>query len=95
MDQMGQHFANPDTFSDGILDPVDPEAMVYEDKGHGNLHLVAVEWVSTTPGTVMNVPLHFNPDVQLWVLHAWVWKDNPAGVFNDTNPTVGNCPTPM
>jgi hypothetical protein len=23
-----------------------------------------------------------------WMLHAWIWKDNPAGVFNPTNPEI-------
>src|SRR5215471_264407 len=92
VDQMGQHFANPDTFFDGKLDPVDPEAMVYADDGRGHLRLVAVEWVSDQPGDVMDIPLHFNPAVGLWVLHAWVWAPNPAGMFTDMNPRIGNCP---
>jgi hypothetical protein len=91
VDHMGQHFADAETFSDGVLDPVDPEAMVYSDDGAGHLRLVAVEWVSTTPGTVMDIPLHFNPAVDLWVLHAWVWSPNPDGMNADMNPRVGNC----
>jgi hypothetical protein len=23
-----------------------------------------------------------------WMVHAWIWKDSPAGVFSGTNPTV-------
>jgi hypothetical protein len=92
VDMMGQHYANPDTFSDGKLHRTDPEAMVYADDGHGHLRLVAVEWVSTTPGRVMNVPLHFNPAVNLYVLHAWIWERNPDGVFADMNPRIGDCP---
>jgi len=92
MDHMGEHFADPTTFSDGVLDPRNPEAMVYEHARHGRLELVAVEWVSDVPGTVMGIPLHFNPDVSLWVLHAWIWKHNPDGLFQDMNPRVGNCP---
>jgi hypothetical protein len=23
-----------------------------------------------------------------WTLHAWVWKDNPDGLFNPTNSRV-------
>jgi hypothetical protein len=92
VDQMGQHYANPSTFSDGILSPTDPEAMVYQQDAQGHLRLVAVEWVSTTPGEVMGMPLHFNPAVNLWVMHAWVWAPNPAGMFADMNPRIGNCP---
>ena len=92
VDMMGQHYANPNTFSDGVLDPVDPEAMVYADDGSGHLRLVAVEWVSTTPGVVMGTPLHLNPDLGVWVLHAWIWSPNPDGMFADMNPRMGNCP---
>lgn len=92
VDHMGQHYADPHSFSDGVLDPTDPEAMVYADDGSGHLRLVAVEWVSSTPGTVMGIPLHFNGAVDLWVLHAWIWSPNPDGMFADMNPRVGNCP---
>jgi len=27
---------------------------------------------------------------QLWGLHAWVWKNNPSGIFAPWNPSV-NC----
>jgi hypothetical protein len=93
VDHMGQHYANPATFSDGILDPLDPEAMVYADDGRGNLRLVAVEWVSTTPGAVMGHALHLNTTLGVWVLHAWIWSGNPAGLFEDMNPTIGVCPS--
>jgi hypothetical protein len=23
-----------------------------------------------------------------WMLHAWIWKDSPAGVFSSTNPLI-------
>jgi len=23
-----------------------------------------------------------------WMIHAWIWKDSPTGVFSPTNPTV-------
>ena len=92
VDMMGQHYANPNTFSDGVLDPVDPEAMVYADDGTGRLRLVAVEWVSTTPGEVIGRPLHLNPTLGVWVLHAWIWRHNPDGMFTDMNPRIGNCP---
>jgi hypothetical protein len=23
-----------------------------------------------------------------WMIHAWIWKDNPAGVFSPTNPEI-------
>lgn len=92
VDHMGQHYADQTTFSDGILDPLNPEAMVYADDGRGHLRLVAVEWVSTTPGTVMGKALHLNPSLGVWVLHAWIWSHNPDGIFADMNPRIGTCP---
>lgn len=92
VDMMGEHLGKPASFSDGVLDPTDPEALVYEHTNNG-LALVAVEWVSTNPGTVPGIgDLHFNPAVNLYVRHAWVWKHNPGDMFDDMNPTVGDCP---
>ena len=90
-DQMGQHYADPATFSDGVLDPTDPEALVYENVGN-RLRLVAVEWVSTEPGEVLGIPLHLNESLNVYVLHAWIWKHNPDGQLADFNPRVGDCP---
>jgi len=92
VNHMGQHYADPKSFSDGVLDPLNPEAMVYADDGRGHLQLAAVEWVSTTPGEVMGIPLHLNPALGVYVLHAWIWSPNPAGMFEDMNPRIGNCP---
>jgi hypothetical protein len=91
-DQMGEHYADPATFADGVLDPRRPEALVYEHRGD-RLRLVAVEWVSTTPGRVPGIgELHLNENLGVYVLHAWIWKYNPNGVFADFNPRVGDCP---
>jgi hypothetical protein len=91
VDHMGQHYADPLKI-DGVQDPLDPEAMVYADDGRGHLRLVAVEWISPTPGFVGDRPLHFNPTFGVWILHAWIWSPNPDGMFADMNPRLGNCP---
>jgi hypothetical protein len=92
VDMMGEHYGKVSSFGDGVLDANDPEALVYEHRRNG-LALVAVEYVSTGPGTVPGVgDLHYNPVVNLWVLHAWVWKHNPGDMFDDINPRVGDCP---
>lgn len=100
-DQMGEHWVDtesvdgdpvPDVFQDGVLDPARPEALVYAHVG-GRLRLVAVEWVSTTAGTVPGIgELHLNPALGVHVRHAWVWMHNPDGTFADRNPEVGDCP---
>ena len=91
-DMMGEHYADPATFGDGVLDPLEPEALVYAHVGD-NLKLVAVEWVSTTPGTVPGFgDLHLNPALGVYVMHAWIWVPNPDGMFADMNPRIGDCP---
>jgi len=81
---------------DEIFDMEKPEILVYAPGSSGVLVLVAVEYavpVALSP----NAPDGFtgaedvweiNTDFGLWVLHAWVWSDNPDGMFNSTNPLV-------
>lgn len=92
-DMMGDHYADPATFADGVLDVADPEALVFADID-GVETLVAMEWVSTAPGEVAGIPLHLNHDLDVWVLHAWIGVDNPSGMLADHNPDVGACEPP-
>ena len=98
---MGVHMVNPDLL-DAVLDPLKPEALVYERK-NGDLKLVAVEYVAfksahPTKPKLFGMPFEssegsrfFKPPNPLWSLHAWVWKANPSklgGVFSAWNPRV-------
>ena len=90
---MGRHYIRfPDI--DGTFDLERPEILVYQEGPGDRLRLVAVEWA---------VPLNLaepegfpgeadiwtgSTGFQLWLLHAWVWADNPDGMFNMTNPNV-------
>jgi hypothetical protein len=92
---MGQHYVKGPL--DGEVDPLEPEALVYEIRRSGRLRLVGVEYV--VPGdAVTEAPelfgqtFHFNGDLGVWVLHAWIWQRNPAGTFEDYNPKVSLCP---
>lgn len=79
-----------------------PEAMVYELTPNGRHRLVAVEYVvpadvveaDTAAGRpqVLGQPLHKHATLPLYVLHAWIWEENPDGMFADFNPRVGACP---
>jgi hypothetical protein len=80
------------------LDPLQPEAMVYAPGPQGQLELGAVEYIvpaadwdaagNTTPPSVLGHQLHLNKDLGVYVLHIWLWRHNPAGMFEDWNPTV-------
>lgn len=95
---MGEHYVHPAlTFGDaGALDARTPEALIYEPMANGRPQLVAVEYVvpfTIVPAgapapSVLGQPLMENHDLQLWALHVWIWKDNPAGIFAGWNPAV-------
>jgi hypothetical protein len=99
---MGYHYFNAELMADLTTDALQPEALVYAPREDGGLKLAAVEWVvrgpnSNPPGTseqpfVLGMGMHIlNPAVGFWLMHAWVWKPNPAGMFEDWNPEVA-CP---
>ena len=90
---MGHHFMKT-SLVDATFDIRNPEILVYNGLETGNPELVAVEYA--VPLT-LPMPEGFtgSDDVwngtsgfPLWLVHAWVWKYNPSGVFNWTNPTV-------
>ncbi len=93
---MGFHYGNP-SLIDGVVEEQKPEVLLYEPTRRGELRLVAVEyivpftaWTNDDPPELNGVAFHRNHTFGLWVLHAWVWKRNPTGVFQDWNPRV-NC----
>jgi hypothetical protein len=99
---MGVHFVNLTV--KGPPDPMKPNVLIYEPVGK-ELKLVAVEWlVPLTPDT-KEVPSLFGQrfmgpmegheplipkEFHHYDLHAWLFKDNPLGMFAPTNPKV-NC----
>jgi hypothetical protein len=93
---MGQHYVDQSIIDDGVADPLRPEALVYEVDG-SMLTLVGVEWVevgaaSDTALALFGEEFDYNPDLGVWALHAWIWRDNPDGMFTDFNSEVADCP---
>lgn len=96
---MGLHYLN-ESLLDATLDVTAPEALVYELDVNGEIaglvaheYIVPVDaWTDSAPPTVFGMELHQHPVLPLWVLHTWIWKDNPSGFFNDWNPAVRLCP---
>lgn len=93
---MGYHYVNFDLL-DLELDPQQPEIMVFiPDAGQG-LRLGAVEYavpiepwdaMYDSPPEVLGQVLHPNPVLGLYVLHVWLYEENPSGIFADWNPNV-------
>lgn len=96
---MGVHYIN-DALLDAKVDVAKPEALVYELNAKGAVTgLVAHEyivpinvWTKKTPPHLFGVAFHRHPSLPLYVLHAWLWKDNARGDFDDWNPAVRQCP---
>lgn len=93
---MGYHLINT-SLLDTQLDALHPEAMVYAPGADSKLQLVAVEYIvpaaawdagHTQPPSVLGQNLHLNAALGVYILHAWIWKHNPSGVFQDWNPDV-------
>jgi len=94
---MGFHLVNGDLLNDGgQLSRTHPEALVYE-MHDGTLKLVAVEYIvkmsdSAEAPHFLGQQMIPNNDLGLWTLHAWLWRDNPDGLFQSYNANVPLCP---
>lgn len=97
---MGVHF--PNVTLRGPPDPKKPNVLIYEPDGK-KLRLVAVEWFAPlTPDTKVRPSLFGQPflgpmegheplipkDFVHYDLHAWLFKENPLGMFAPTNPNI-------
>ena len=96
---MGVHFVN--LTIQGPPDPMKPNVLIYEPVGT-KLKLVAAEWLvplavakerpvllgqpfqGPMEGHEPLIPAGFHH----YDLHAWLFKDNPNGMFSPTNPDV-------
>lgn len=102
---MGYHYFHPGLMADLPVDLLQPEVLVYAPGHDGQLQLAAVEWIargpnsnppgvpaSEPPPSVLGMPMHILvPAVGFYIMHAWIWQPNPAGMFTDWNPEV-TCP---
>jgi len=100
---MGLHYINGDLVGDTELDPATPEALVYAPTADGGLELVALEYVvfaeawdeaNDAPPMLFEQQFMFTDEPNryelppFYALHAWVWKENPDGMFAGFNPDV-------
>ncbi len=92
---MGFHYGDMDRIMDGVIEELAPELLVYEPQKNGRMRLVAVEYAvpitpanTSIPPVLHGVPFHRNDVFGLWVLHAWIFEHNPAGILEDWNPRI-------
>jgi hypothetical protein len=101
---MGLHYVNLSLVADGVLDPAQPEIVIYEPLPNGRLRITGADflvfadaWDSAHPGEppqLMGQLLHLfdSPNrfglPAFYTLHVWAWKDNPNGTFVNWHPDV-------
>lgn len=87
---MGYHYANV-ALIDGTASLLEPELLLYEPQANGRLRLVAVEYIvpDTEPQpSLLGQDFHLSSTDPFWILHVWVFRHNPSGIFEDWNPVV-------
>ena len=97
---MGHHFYNVDALTDGgLLDPAEPELLLYEKRADGSWRFNAVEYVvpardlpgTAKPPVLFGQQFRFYPEIGsagIWGLHVWIWRHNPRGMYVNLNPNV-------
>jgi hypothetical protein len=80
---------------DGVIDPSSPEALIYEPRKNGGARLVGVElaipyvaWTNARPPEFLGASFQPEDEFGVWGLHVWLWRDNPEGLFAESNPRV-------
>lgn len=100
---MGFHWINGELLTTD-LDPAKPQVLVYAPDRNGGLRLAALEyvvfkdaWDAAHPGTkpslfgedFMETPAPNRYEIPaFYALHVWLYRYNPAGLFEPFNPRV-------
>lgn len=94
---MGFHLIKTSSL-DLTVNVLEPEAMVYAPGPNGQLQLDAVEYIvpaaawdaagNTQPPSVLGQTFHLDAELGVYIVHAWIWRENPLGMFEDWNPKV-------
>jgi hypothetical protein len=103
---MGIHYLNGTLAGDAVVDPLQPEALMYEPRADGKLDLLGVEYIvfqaawdaaHPQPPTLFGHPFHLVREPNrygvppFYELHLWLFKHNTGSLFDDWNPRV-ECP---
>ena len=93
---MGIHLLLRDRLDEELV-ATEPEVLLYEKRNNGTYKLTGVEYVVAgeaqpelfgQPLAPTNLGRYGSPDANVWTLHAWIWKPNPAGILNAWNARV-------
>lgn len=93
---VGIVYVHFDRLLDGVANPASPDALVYEPaQESGREKLVGVEfaipyamWTDAEPPSFYGHEFQGEDEFGVYGLHAWVWRENPNGMFEEANPRV-------
>jgi len=92
---VGTVYVNISRLMDGVIDPDRPDALIYEPSRTGEFRLVGVEfaipkalWTDAELPKFLRTTFQSEDEFGVYALHAWVWRNNPNGLFAETNPRV-------
>jgi hypothetical protein len=103
---MGIHYLHGGLAGDAVVDPMRPEALMYEPREGGRLDLLGVEYIvfqaawdalHPQPPSLFGHPFHLVREPNrygvppFYELHLWLFKHNTGSLFDDWNPRV-ECP---
>lgn len=90
----GYHFARTELI-DGNVSLLEPELVMYEPLADGTMQFLAIEyivpftaWDQPDPPEILGRQFMRNEQLELYVLHVWLGKDNPNGLYANWNPDV-------
>jgi len=80
---------------DGRIDPSLPDGLIYEPRASGSPRLVGVElavpyalWTQPQAPRFLGASFQQEDEFGVFGLHVWLWRDNPEGLFAESNPNV-------
>jgi hypothetical protein len=100
---MGLHYINGALVNSGVLDPTQPQIIIYEPMPDGTKKLIGADFLvlvdqwnqsHSGPPEMMGQSFHLftSPNrfglPAFYTLHVWAWKDNPKGAFVNWHPHV-------
>jgi hypothetical protein len=91
---VGIVYVHMDRLMDGAIDPTKPDALIYAPNGD-HPTLVGVElavpyplWTKQEPPKFLDGTFQAEDEFGVFGLHVWVWRENPNGLFAESNPKV-------
>jgi hypothetical protein len=91
---VGTVYVHMDRLLDGVIDPELPDALIYEPTKNGRaagrrrVRRAVRMWNAPEPPEFLGNVFQPEDEFGVYALHVWVWRNNPEGMFAESNPHV-------